>query len=126
MSFLTTIEGWWAVTEQDVWATVVKIKQDIDVAESDIIAALNWIADNAPAIAADIQRVLSIVQVVGISSPAVETAVVAANEAVSALNAFATASKSGANTVDSVVAGYSALNSAQAAVASATAHAVSA
>ena len=67
---------------------------------------------------------LSIVSVVGISSPQVEAAVVAANTAVSALNAYATAYKNGTGTPQAVLAGYSAFKNAQAAAAQATSAAV--
>ena len=125
MSFFDTLKSFFVTTEKDVFDLIVLIEQDGEVLINEIEAALTWIANNTPAIAADIQRVLSIVQVVGITNPTVEAAVVAANEAVSALNAFAAASKSGAGTAESVVAGYTALKQAQAAVAAATAHAVS-
>ena len=126
MSIFSAIGWFFSVTEQDVLALIVKIKQAEAVVARDISAALGWIADNTPAIVADIEQVLSIVQVVGIADPKVELAVTAANEAVAALNAYATAYKNGTGTVQAVVSGYSALKQAQAAAATATAVTVAA
>jgi hypothetical protein len=113
------------VVETDVLLTIEKIKQEAIVAESEISAALRWIASNTPAITADIQQVLGLVQVVGIANPQVEAAVVAANAAVGALNVYAAAYNKGTGTAASVIAGYSAFKQAQAAAATATSVAVS-
>ncbi len=126
MSFWTSLKKFFVTSEQDVLGIIVKIKQDVDILESDISAALKWIADNTPAIAADIESVLSVVQAIGIPNPAVQVAVTAANEAVLALNAYATAYKNGTGTAQAVIAGYSALKQAQAAAANAASAAVSA
>jgi hypothetical protein len=126
MSWLSNVENFFVTTEQDVLKIIVKVKQDIQIADHEINLALAWIADHAPAIAADIEGVLSIVQVAGLANPAVGVAIAAANEAVVALNAYATAYQKGQGTAASVVQGYSAFKQAQAAAASAASVAVSA
>jgi hypothetical protein len=124
---LSTLENWISETEADVLVVIADIKQGIVVLESDINAALTWIANNAPAIASDIQEVLGIVETIGVgTNPEVAAAVTAANAAVSALNAFANAKNSGATNTASVLAGYTAVQQAQAAVATAKAAVVSA
>ena len=130
LSVLSWLENVLTVTEKDVVAIVVKAKQEIELAAHEINAALGWIASNTPAIAADIRQVSSIIQLAGVIDPAAEAgvaaAVVAANTAVAGLNAFASAYQNGSGNAASVVAGYTAIKQAQAAVASATAIAVSA
>jgi len=129
-SILSWLENALTVTENDVVAIVVKVKQGVELAAHEVSAALGWIADNTPAIAADIQQVSSIIQLAGVVDPAaaagVTAAVAAANTAVAGLNAFASAYNNGSGNAASVVAGYTAIKQAQAAVASATAIAVSA
>jgi len=126
MSFLSKIEHFFSVTEQDVLTVIVKFKQGLEVGERDVSYALGWIADNIGQIDSYMESVLSIAQVVGAVNPTVEAAIVAAHEAVAALDAFAAAYKSGTGTVHAVASGYSALKLAQAAAAKATAAAVSA
>jgi len=129
-TFLSWIENAFIVTEKDVIAIVVKAKQDIELAAHEINAALGWIADNTPQIAADIGQVASILQFVPaiapVAAPEVEAAVAAANLAVAGLNKFASAYKSGSGTVASVIEGYTAIKTAQSAAAKATALAVAA
>jgi len=122
MSFFTSLQNFITETETDVVKVVAAIKADAAVVASDLTTAEHWIASNAPAIAADIEEVLSLVQVVGVgSNPEVAAAVVAANLAVGALNAFAKASNTGATPTQAVVAGYVAVKQAQSAVSSAMA-----
>lgn len=120
MSWLT----FWQTTEADVLKIVVTIKKDIAIVESDVSKALQWLANNSGTIAADVQSVLSVVQILGISNPEVEAAVIAANSAVSALNKFAADYNAGKGTPASVVAGYSAFKQAQASAAQAASVAV--
>jgi hypothetical protein len=123
----STLENWISETETDVLALISEIKQGFTVLESDLNAALTWIANNAPTIASDVEEVLSIVTTIGIgTNPEVAAAVTAANVAVSALNAFANAKNSGATNTASVLTGYTAVQQAQAAVASAKAAVASA
>jgi hypothetical protein len=122
MSFMTSLQNFISETEADVVAVVAAIKADAVIVKSDLVAAEHWIASNAPAIAADIQQVLSLVEAVGVgANPSVAAAVVAANLAVGALNAFAAASNTGASPTQAVVAGYVAVKQAQSAVSSAMA-----
>jgi hypothetical protein len=131
---MTNILSWFesvlTVTEKDVVALVIKVKQGIVLANHEIHAALGWIANEAPTIAADIQQVSTILEIAGTIDPAaapeVEAAVAAANVAVAGLNKFASAYKSGSGTAAAVVAGYTAIKAAQSSVATATALAVSA
>jgi hypothetical protein len=129
-SIFSWLEHAFTVTEQDVVAIVLKAKKDIVLVAHEIDAALGWIANNTPQIAADITQVATILQavpaIVPTAAPEVEAAVVAANVAVAGLNKFAAAYKSGSGDALSVIAGYSAIKSAQSAVAKATALAVAA
>ena len=114
MSFMSFFQ----TTEADLIKVLGKIKDDVVVLPGEINAALKWLAGNTPAIAADIQSVLSIVEVLGVATnPAVATAVADANLAVTALNAYAAASNAGKPNVQAVVQGYVALQQANAAVA---------
>lgn len=127
MSFMSSLQNFISETEADVVKVVTAIKADMAVIASDLVAAEHWIASNTPAIAADIQQVLGLVEAVGITAnPEVAIAVAAANTAVTALNAFANASNTGATPTQAVVAGYVAVKQAQSAVSSAMAAAVTA
>ena len=130
MTILSWLEDALTVTEKDVVAIIVKVKQGIELAETEISAALGWIANNSGTIASDVQQVSSILLAAGTivpaAAPEVDAAVAAANVAVAGLNQFASAYKSGSGTVASVVAGYTAIKQAQSAVANATALAVAA
>lgn len=125
-SWFTQFEGLFVTTEQQVVQMIVQGKQGVDVAMKDIHAAIAWAANEAPTVAAGIQSVLSIVQVLGVVNPQVEVAVAAANAAVVALNAFAAAEKAGNSDITSVVSGYTAVQQARAAVANASAAAAQA
>lgn len=126
-AFTTSLWNFIDETESDVLVIITNIKADVAVAQSDINAALHWIASNAPAIAADIQEVVGIAETVGVgANPEVAAAIIAANTAVTALNAFAASSNSGQNNTQAVLAGYVAVKQAQAASSSAAAAAVAA
>ena len=113
-----SILSFFQTTEADLIKVLGKIKDDAVILPGEINAALKWLAGNTPAIAADIQSVLSIVEVLGVATnPAVATAVADANLAVTALNAYAAASNAGKPNVQAVVQGYVALQQANAAVA---------
>jgi prophage DNA circulation protein len=125
-SFESGFENFIVETESDVQAVIVKVKQGVTAAEAAIDDALKWIANNTPAIAQDIEEVLSIVTTLGLgANPEVAAAVTAANVAVTALNAFASSENSGATNTAALLSGYTALKQAQSAVASATAAATS-
>lgn len=85
---LSSLTSWFTTTEQDVINVIADIKNGVAVAETDLTAALNWVAANAPTIVSDLQIVLGIAQAFGVVSPAT---LVAANAAVAALNAVAAA-----------------------------------
>ena len=120
MSFFTSLQNFITETEADVVAVIADIKAGAAVAESDLAPSQHWIASNTPAIAADIQEVLSLVEFFGVgANPEVAAAVTAANIAVTALNAFAASSNTGATPTQAVVAGYVAVKQANAAVSSA-------
>lgn len=122
MSFLTSWQNFISETEADVEIVIVAIKNDVAVIESDLAAAQRWIVSNEPTIAADIQQVLGIVEAVGLgANPEVAASVALANTAVTALNAFVSASNSGSTATQSVLAGYVAVKQAQSAVAAAKA-----
>jgi len=113
-----SVMSFFRTTEDDIIKVLGKIKDEAVVLPGEINSALKWLAGNTPAIASDIQAVLSIVEVLGVATnPAVATAVADANLAVTALNAYAAASKAGKPNVQAVVQGYVALQQANAAVA---------
>ena len=127
MSFFDSWKAFLTETEADVVKIITAIKADAVIIEADVVAAQHWIANNAPTIAKDIQQVLGLVEAVGIgANPEVAAAVVAANLAVSALNAFAAQTNAGGNAAQSVVAGYVAVKQAQSAVSAAMAASVAA
>jgi len=119
MTWFTDVEHFFTTTEQDVLKLIAKIKADVQVIESELDSGLRWVANNAPAIANDIQGVLTLVQTAGIVSPQVEAAIAMANTAVVALNAFSHSLKAGQSTPQALVQGYVAVKSAQAATAQA-------
>ncbi len=122
MSFWTSVQSFFVTTETDVLNLISQIKQGLAVVESDVTAALKWIANNTPQIVADLQQVVGIAETIGIAAnPNVAAAITAANAAVTALNAFAAASNNGATNTQAVLAGYTAVKQAQAAAASAAA-----
>jgi len=124
---MASLTAWFYTTEQEVLKVVTAIKQDAEVAQSEINSALHWIASNAPTISAQIIQVVNLVEAFGVvGNPTVAAAVEAANLAVAGLNAFAAASTGGKSNTQSVIDGYSAVKKAQASIASATAHAVAA
>jgi len=119
MTWYTDIEHFFKTTEEDVLALIAKIKTEAAVIETDIHAALRWVSNQAPAIAADVQMVANLIKTVGVINPTVEAAIQAANIAVIGINAFANATKAGKNDTAAVVQGYVAVKQAQAAVATA-------
>lgn len=119
MTWFTDIQHFFTTTEQDVLSLIAKIKTEAAVVETEIHSALRWVSDQAPAIAADIQMVATLVKTVGVINPTVEAAITAANVAVIGLNAFSHAMKTGANDSAAVVQGYVAVKGAQGAVAAA-------
>jgi ABC-type transporter Mla subunit MlaD len=122
MDFIHTIEHFFETTEQDVIGLLSKVKSGVGAVETEVNAALKWLAGNAGTISADVQYTASVVKALGATSdPKVAEAVAAANLAVQSLNSFASAYNSGQGTVTAVVQGYTALKQAQAATATAVA-----
>jgi hypothetical protein len=126
MDFITSVEHFFETTEQDIVALLAKVKSGAQVVETDLAAALKWLAGNAGTISTDVQYTASVVKALGATSdPKVAAAVADANLAVASLNSFAAAYNSGQGTVTAVVQGYTALKQAQAATATAVAAATS-
>lgn len=132
MSFnFSSISNWFTTTEQDVVAVIAALKADVQVAEADVGAALNWVAGEVPTIVAGLQTALGLAQAVGVVTA---PELLAANIAVQALNAFAAAHNASvasgdsalATSTKSVVAGYVAYTQAAAAVSVAKATAAAA
>lgn len=126
-------------TEADVIAIVKDVIAGVEVAASDIDKALQWVGGHAPAIAANVNAVTSLLSTVATAAaplaPAVSAeidgAVAAADLAVKGLDAVASSIKtSGGGTVatdaNAVLAGYHAVKTAQAASAKAAAAVVAA
>ena len=120
MSFFTEVEHWFTVFEEDIVTIILKIKQGFTVLAHEIDIVLNWVANNVATIAKDMQLVESIILTVS-PTPAVETAIAVANEAMVALNAYAQAHKLGQSTAQAAVDGYNAFKQAQAAASQAVA-----
>jgi len=120
MSFFTSIEHFFTVFEEDIVAIVIQIKNEVPVIEADISKVLNWITNNVATIAKDLQLVESIVVSVA-PTPAVLAAVATANEAMTALNAYAQAHASGLSNAQAALNGYNAYKQAQAAASQAVA-----
>lgn len=124
------------LVEQDVLNFIQKAEQGFQIAVTDCENVLQWVAQQTPAIAADLQMVTSFVGAVPAvaGNPEVLAAVTAANLAVQGLNAFAQsynqATAGGGITVtqatQAIVSGYQAVKSAQAATASVASTAVGA
>ena len=125
MSLLTGIEAWWRTTEADVLAAIVGMKSGIEVVENDILKALSWVNSNIPAINADIAEINGALKtIVGsgiVTIPDnIHAAIADANRAVAALNAYQATVAAGGSQTTALVAGYTAIKSAQSATALAT------
>ena len=120
MTFFTSIEHFFTVFEEDVIAIAIKIKNEVPVVEADVAKVLNWITNNVGTIAQDLQLVESVVVSVA-PTPAGLAAVDTANEAMTALNAYAQAHANGLSTAQSALNGYNAYKQAQAAASQAVA-----
>lgn len=130
MSFWQVVKNALIETEQDVIAVIAKIRQDGAVAVKDVEKAIAWAANNAPVVASEIESVVQFASRIGIASnPEFAAAIVAADAAVAALDAFAKQYKSQgatlANDASAAVAGYVAAKQAQGAAALAAAAAAS-
>lgn len=125
-SWFTDIENFFVTTEADVQNIIAQIVKGVQVAENDLLGAIRWVANQAPGIAADIQSVVSFVQLLGIMNPTVQAAINDANAAVVALNAFAAAEKNQTSAPSAVIAGYVAVKQAIAASSTASAAAATA
>jgi len=117
-SFESNVESFFVTTEHDVQAVIAKIQQDAAIAQSALDSALKWIAANQPTIVADIESALSFAAAVGATSnPEAAIVIKGAQAAVVALNAVASAQGGGASDVATLLAGYQAIQQAQAAAA---------
>ena len=131
-TFSQEVSSWFHTTEQTVLGFIEKIVTGAEVAESEVQKGLSWIAANTPQIAAGVEQAETLIASIASVTPgvatssAVQTAINDANKAVDALNAFATANKTGATGATALVTGYVAYQQATAAAASAKAAATSA
>ncbi len=115
------------LVEAQVVQIIANIKADIEVAEADLIAGVKWLQTNAPQIVADLQLAVGFATAIGGAavSPAV---LIAANEAVAALNAVVAAGTptDAASAAAVLVNGYKAITTADLAVAQVKADAATA
>jgi hypothetical protein len=126
MNLFSNIQSLFMTTEKDIIALISKVKTDIVIAETELQAALKWVANNAGGISSNIQTTVGIIETLGAANnPKVAIAIADANTAVKALNAFATSYNSGKGDVNAVIQGYVAVKSAQAASAAAVSAAAS-
>ena len=127
MSFLDTIKSVFTSSEQTAVKVITAVKTGVAVAEADAQKALSWIAGNAPTIAAAVVEVEQMIAAIADVNPTVASntdvtkAIAEANQAVDALNAFATAANTGKNDAQAVVSGYVAFQQAAASAATAKA-----
>src|SRR6185369_9588842 len=95
------------------------IKADVAVVEGDITTALKWVASNLPAIEKDLGEVVSVAQALAaaglITAPEIAPILVAAQAAVTALQAVANDVNAGKTNSQTIVDGVGAINSAAAA-----------
>lgn len=123
------VTAWFHTTEQDVVNLITNIKNDITVAESDVVSALKWLSGEVPTIVAALQTAVGLASAVGVVS---QPELLAANAAVAALTAFAgvqnatTTAPAINQSAQAVVAGYVAYTQANAAVNAAKATAAAA
>lgn len=118
-----------ATVESDVVKVIAAFKTDAPLVVADLNKAMDWVIAQTPAIARDLQLATTLAMDVGIATnPNIGLAIAAANEAVTALNAFATASAANkaAGQTDTqahaaaLVQGYVAIKQASAAVSAAS------
>ena len=120
MSFLSWLSP--AVVEADVVALAIKVKNGVSVLESEIAKANKWLVAEAPTLTAGATELVGIAAAVGATNnPSIAIAAAAVTAASAALNTYANAANSGANTAQLVVAAYGATKTATAAIATAKA-----
>lgn len=119
MSFLTWLENTVTTTEHDIQMIVADIVKGVQVFESDLQKVVDWAVKAAPTVTASLGTITSVLATVGF--PAAAPEIMAANEAIAAINAFASAYKNGAGDVNSALAAYSVVKTGQAAAANAAA-----
>ena len=130
-AFFASFANLFHTTEQEILDIISNIKTGEQVVAADINKGLAWVVANAPSIASSIQQVETLISDILAVTPglsgvaAVNKAIQEANTAVTALNAFATASNTGSNNAAALVQGYVAFQTAAAAAASAKATAAS-
>ena len=120
-AFETSVENFVAETEADVQAVIANIGKGVALAESTLASALSWVASEVPTIVPYLEEAISFATAVGAASnPEAATVIAAAQTAVAALNAVATAQGSGASSAATLLAGYTAIKTTQAAGAQVT------
>lgn len=118
-TFEANAENWLVETETDVQAFIALVQKGITYAESALTSALEWVANEVPTVVPIIEEALSFAGAVGAASnPEAAVVITAAQEAVAALNAVAQAQGTGANDIQTLLAGYNAVKTAQASAAS--------
>lgn len=115
MSIVSAVKGWFGTTEADVMAMMMKVWQEIPVAEKEVASAANWIATKGlPSLTAEVQAITPFVSVLGTAAghPELAANMAALNIAMAGVQSFAASASAGAMTPDQVVAGYGALKQA--------------
>lgn len=117
MNIFSGISALWAKDEAWAISFVQSVQSGIVVLESDFEAFWTWLGQHSSEITADAQMVTKAIgtaQSMGLPIPAaVGVAVAGMNAAVAGMNAAFNAQAAGANTAQSVVAGYTAAKQAQ-------------
>lgn len=100
MSFGSWLKNELTITEEFVEGVIIKIKQGVMIAETDLNDVIKWGIANAPAIATDVTAVAGAVAQVGFAgNPAMAAAVSAAELAVDGLKAAAATPNAGTGNV---------------------------
>lgn len=115
MNIFSTIRNLFITTEKDVLDFVMKVWNEVPVAEKEIQLAASWIVHSGlPAVTADVAAITPFVSVIGTAAghPELAANMAALNAAMAGVQAFASSVGNGNLTADGVVAGYGALKQA--------------
>lgn len=119
-AFETNFENFVVETETDVQALIAAIQKGVAFTETQLADGISWVASKEPTIAPILEEALSFAA--GLSAgPTASLIITGAQDAIAALQSVASSNAAGASTVQTLLNGYAAVKTAQAAAASATA-----
>lgn len=121
-AFETNFENFFVETEADVQAVIAAIQKVGTAAENALTSALAWVAKETPLVVPYIEEAIGFATTVGAAAnPEAAIVIAGAQAAVAALNAVAQAQGSGASDIQTLLAGYTAVKTAQSTAAAVTA-----